>query len=136
MIRRLALFVGMLSLALVSCGSSQVEPTVSFDGEGCSSSDVRSWPSGSPDIEVSNNTETGAAVVMGTYADGFGHDDLVAYGSDVSTRPVFMDALEIFQVAAGSTTSFVFDHGPGTFFLVCMPDSDTMVVLDDVSIEN
>ena len=86
------------------------------------------------DIEVSNNTETGAAVVMGTYRDGFGHDDLVASGSDVSTRPDFIDAVEIFEAAPESTSSLLFDHGPGTYFMVCMPDNNTMVVLDDVTI--
>jgi len=119
---------------LAACGSDMVEPTVSFEGEGCSSSDPGKWPSGPLDIEVSNNTESGAAVVMGTYRDGSGHDDLVAYGSDVSTRPDFIDAVEIFEAAPESTSSLLFDHGPGTYFMVCMPDNNTMVVLDDVTI--
>ena len=72
---------------------------------------------------------------MGTYADGFGHDDLVAYGTDTDPRPDFMEALEIFQVAPESTSSLLFDHGPGVYFMVCMPDNNTMVVLNDVIIE-
>jgi hypothetical protein len=85
-------------------------------------------------IEVTNDTDRRAAVVMGTYADGFTRDDLVAYGSDVSTRPDFIDALEIFEVGPGSTDQLVFDYGPGTYFRVCMPEANTMVVLDDLTI--
>ena len=134
MVRRLVALT-LLTWAVVSCGDSTVQPTVSFDNQGCRSSDVNRWPSGPPDIEVSNDLETRAAVVMGTYADGFGHDDLVAYGTDTDPRPDFMEALEIFQVAPESTSSLLFDHGPGVYFMVCMPDNNTMVVLNDVIIE-
>jgi hypothetical protein len=133
--RRLVLLV-VLGFSIAACNAATIQPNVSFDDQGCASSDIANWPDGALDIEVSNSTPSLSAVIMGTYEDGFGHDDLVAYGSDISTRPEFIDALEIFQVAAGATTSLVFDYGPGTFFLVCMPDSDTMVVLDDVTIEN
>ena len=108
-----------------------------FEGDACSSSDPEKWPpSGSLDIEVTNHTETGAAVVMGTYQDGFGHEDLVAFGTDVSIRPDFIDALEIFEVSSESTSILKFDHGPGTFFLVCMPDTNTMIALGDVTMDD
>lgn len=134
MLRSVAISV-VVVLVGAACGDDMVEPSVSFVGDNCSSSDPGKWPTGPLDIEVSNSTETSAAVVMGTYQDGFGHDDLVAYGSDVSSRPDFIDALEIFETAPESTSSLFFDHGPGTYFMACMPDNNTMVVLDDVTIE-
>jgi len=128
--------LALMVIAVVSCSEGSVEPSVSFDDQNCSSSDVGGWPSSGPiEIEVSNNSNVGTAVVMGTYADGFGHADLVAYGPDVSTRPSFIEALEIHEVSAGATSLLTFDHGPGTYFMVCMPGHNTMVVLEDVTIE-
>ena len=72
---------------------------------------------------------------MGTYNDGFGHEDLVAYGSDISTRPPFIDALEILEVSSQNTRNLLFDHGPGLYFMICMPDTSTMILLDDVTVE-
>ena len=129
----LALFI----LALASCSQPVVEPSVFFDELGCGSSDVSAWPSKGPlEIAVSNTSEVTTAVVMGTYADGFGREDLVSYGSEVSTRPEFIDALEIHQVAPETTNALVFDHGRGIYFMVCMPDMNTMIVLDDVTIDD
>ena len=126
----------LLIVAAVSCSEDAVDPQVTFSEQGCSSSNADRWPSSEPvKIEVSNNSEVVTAVVMGTYADGFRHADLVAYGSDVSTRPEFIHALEIHQTGPGVTNTLLFDHGPGTFFMVCMPDAGTMVVLDDVTID-
>ena len=71
-------------------------------------------------------------MVLGTYLDGYSHGDLTAYGRDVSTRPDFIEALEIFQIGPGSEEILSFDPGQGTFFMVCMPDPNTMVVLDDL----
>ena len=128
--------VAVVSLLVTACGADGVEPSISFDGEVCSSSDPSKWPSGAPDILVSNNTTGRTAVVMGTYSDGYGHGDLVAYGSDVSTRPDFINALEIFEVAPESSSNLLFDHGPGRYFMTCLPETNTMVVLDDVTIDN
>jgi len=132
-IRRLILMV-VLGFSIAACDAATVQPRVSFDDQGCASSDTANWPDGALDIEVSNSTTLLGAVIMGTYDEGYGHEDLVAYGNDVSTRPDFMNSLEIFQVPPGSST-LVFDHGPGTFFMACMPDTNTMIVLDDVTIE-
>lgn len=129
-------FSALLIAGAVSCSGEAVEPAVSFDQQVCSSSLVDRWPSSGPlEIAVSNDSEVRTAVVMGTYADGFGRDDLVAYGSDVSIRPDFINALEIHQVGPGDRNTLIFDHGPGIFFMVCMPDTNTMVVLDDVSLD-
>lgn len=130
-LRRVGIAMAVMLLALAACGETTVEPSVTFEDGECRSSDPSRWPSGPLNIEVANSTDSVAAIIMGTYADGYGHDDLVAYGSDVSTRPGFIDALEIFQVAPGTST-VVFDHGSGIFFMVCMPDPNTMRVLDDV----
>lgn len=122
-------------VAAVSCAEGTVEPSVSFDDLGCSSSMVDMWPStGAIEIDVSNHSDVRSAVVMGTYADGFGHTDLLAYGPDVSTRPDFIDSLVVHQVAPGVTSTLIFDHAPGTYFMVCMPDTNTMIVLDDLTI--
>jgi hypothetical protein len=72
------------------------------------------------------------ALVMGTYNDGLGHDDLVSYGRDISMRPDFIDALEIYEVGSNSTRDISFDHGPGRYFTVCMDSTSTMIVLDDL----
>jgi len=128
---RVGIATAVVLLGLAACGETAVEPSVTVEDTGCSSSDPSGWPSGPLNIEVTSSVDSVAAVVMGTYTDGYGRDDLVAYGSDVSVRPGFIDALEIFQVPSGSTT-VVFDHGSGTYFMVCMPDPNTMVVLDDV----
>ena len=125
----------VLTSVFIACTNSTIEPTISFDDHECSSSDPANWPAGALTIDVSNNTNTRGAVVIGTYSNGFGHDDLVAYGSDVTTRPSFIEALEIFETFPGTTSSLLFDHGPGTYFMVCMPDNNTMVVLHDVTIE-
>lgn len=42
-------------------------------------------PPGPVEVEMSNETTKGVAVIMGTYNEGFGRDDLVASGRDVST---------------------------------------------------
>ena len=123
-----------VSLMLAACAETTVEPSITFEGEGCSSSDPSRWPPGPPEIDVANNMGHPTGVVMGTYDEGYGRDDLVAYGSDVSTRPDFIDALEIFEAAPGSST-LVFDHGAGAYFMVCMPDTNTMVVLEDLVLE-
>ena len=114
--------------------TAKTEPTISFDDDTCSSSDPRNWPVEPLEIQVANNTGNRAAVVMGTYADGSTYDDLVAYGSDISTRPDFINSLEILEVDPESADSLLFDYGPGTYFMVCMPDTNTMVVLDDLTI--
>lgn len=119
----------------VGCGADTVEASITFDGGTCSSSDVSRWPSGALDIAVSNGSGRTAAVVVGTYFDGYGQADLEAYGSDISTRPDFIEALEIFQVGPGSSQVLAFGPGPGTYFMVCLPDTNTMVVLDDLVIE-
>lgn len=129
------LLVVVLASVFTACGSATVDPTITIDSQECTSSDPANWPEGALNIDVSNNTNTSGAVVIGTYTDGFGRDDLVAYGSDVTTRPLFIEALEIFETFPGTTSSLLFDHGPGTYFMVCMPDNNTMVVLDDVTIE-
>lgn len=130
-------FLAVLALAsgFVACSSATVEPTIRIDSQECTSSDSANWPGGTLSIEISNNTTTRAAIVMGTYSDGYGHDDLVAYGTDAQPRPDFVDALEIFEVAPESAKTVLFDHGPGTYFMVCMPDTNTMIALDDVAIE-
>jgi hypothetical protein len=133
-VRRVGIAITLVVLGLAACADPTVEPSITFEGDGCSSTDPSKWPSRPLNIEVSNTTDSSTAVVMGTYVDGYGHADLVAYGSDVSTRPDFIDALEIFQAAPGDST-LVLDHGSGTFFMVCMPDTNSMVVLDDVIIE-
>jgi hypothetical protein len=128
--------LALLAIAATSCSEATIDPSVAFNEQGCSSSSVERWPSISPvEIEVSNNTQSVVAVVMGTYKDGFGTADLIAYGSDVSIRPDFINALEIHQAAPGITNTLLFDHGPGTFFMVCMPDTSTMVVLKDVTVD-
>ncbi|MGI9647188.1 MAG: hypothetical protein ACR2OI_01580 [Acidimicrobiia bacterium] len=71
---------------------------------------------------------------MGTYNEGFGRDDLVSYGRDISTRPGFIDALEIYEVGSNSTLQVSFDHGPGRFFTVCMDSTSTMIVLSDLTV--
>ena len=135
MMRSGVVLVAGVVLFVVACGSETVEPSISFENEECSSSDPTNWPSGALDILVSNNTDVRTAVVMGSYIDGFGHEDLMAYGSDISTRPDFINALEIFEVAPESTSHLLFDHGPGRYFMVCLPETNTMVVLDDLTVD-
>lgn len=130
-----AIVLAAALLFVVGCSEPTVEPSITFDDEGCSSSDVSNWPPGPPEIEVTNNRSSVSGVVMGTYTEGHERDDLVAYGSDVSTRPTFINALEIFQAQPGTST-LMFDHGPGMFFMVCMPDTNTMVVLEDLVIDD
>jgi len=133
--RRLTVIV-VLMLSITACGSSTVQPTVSIDDQGCASSNTNDWPTGVLAIEVSNNPASGSAIVIGTYDNGFKREDLVAYGSDISTRPPFITALEIFEVAPETTDTLMFDHGPATYFRVCLTDTNTMVVLDDVTVDS
>ncbi len=117
-----------------SISTATTEPIIAFEDESCSSSDPSHWDVENLAILVANSTGNRAAVVMGTYADGSTRDDLVTYGSDISTRPDFISALEIFEVGPESTGTLLFDYGPGTYFMVCMPDTNTMIVLDDLVI--
>lgn len=123
------------ALTLGSCTSDTTEPTVTFDDGTCSSSDVSNWPKGAPDILLTNNTDVLTALIVGTYNDGFGRADLLDYGSDISIRPPFITALEIIESAPRSTSNARLDLGAGTYFMVCMPTTNTMVVLDDLSID-
>ncbi len=105
---------------------------IGIDGDDCTSSVPGTWPNGPIQIEISNQTASTTAVVMGTYNDGFGHADLVSYGSDISTRPGFIVALEIYEIGSESTDHVSFDRGPGHYFIVCMDSSSTMIVLNDL----
>ncbi|MGI9608586.1 MAG: signal peptidase I [Acidimicrobiales bacterium] len=116
----------------VASDNSEMPARVILDGSGCTSSIPRTWPTGALPIEIVNDTPTSMALIIGTYADGFGRDDLVAYGRDVSVRPQFIDALEIHQLGPESAADVLFDHGAGNFFTVCMDTTDTMIVLDDL----
>jgi len=126
----------VLMLSITACASRTVQPTVSIDDQGCASSNTNDWPTGVLTMEVSNNAESWSAIVIGTYDNGFEREDLVAYGSDISTRPPFITALEIFEVGPETTDTLMFDHGSGTYFMVCLPDTNTMVVLDDVTVDS
>ena len=105
---------------------------IGIDGDDCTSSIPGSWPNGPIQIEISNQTASTSAVIMGTYNDGFGHADLVSYGRDISTRPGFINALEIYEIGSESTDFVSFDHGPGHYFIVCMDSTSTMIVLNDL----
>ncbi len=83
-------------------------------------------------LEIHNHTPGRTAVVIGVYADGYGHDDLEAYGRDISDRPDFIEALEIFEVGSGETAAAEFEHEPGRYFVVCMDTTSTAIVLDDL----
>lgn len=107
---------------------------VVLDGTGCSSTIPSHSGTGDLDIEIQNRTDGTMALVMGTYNDGFGHDDLVAYGRDISTRPDFIEALEIYEVWPQATRQVSFDHGPGRYFTTCLDTTTTMIVLDDLTI--
>ncbi len=115
--------------------ASDAERRISFDAEGCSSADSGESPSGSIEIVAANTTSRRVAVVMGTYNDGYDREDLVAYGPDISTRPDFITALEIFEISSQATRTLNFDHGPGTYFVTCLPNTNTMVVLDDLRVD-
>lgn len=125
----------VIALILGACGADTTEPSVAIQDESCLSSDPSNWPAGAPDIVLTNDSMSRGALIMGTYNDGFGREDLIAYGTDISTRPPFINALEIFEAAPGSSATVLFDHGPGTYFMACMPETDTMVVLDDVTVD-
>jgi hypothetical protein len=142
-----------LSLLASSCGAPESTPPtttdpatptpstatdtqahIGIDGDDCTSSIPGSWPNGPIQIEISNQTANTGAVIMGTYNDGFGHADLVSYGRNISTRPGFIDALEIYEIAPESTDHVSFDHGPGHYFIVCMDSTSTMIVLNDLTV--
>ncbi len=140
-----------LSLMASSCGAPESTPPtttdpatptpstitdtpahIGIDGDDCTSSVPGTWPNGPIQIEISNQTASTTAVVMGTYNDGFGHADLVSYGSDISTRPGFIVALEIYEIGSESTDHVSFDRGPGHYFIVCLDSTSTMIVLNDL----
>ncbi len=148
---RLAATLLALSLMASSCGAAESMPPmtttaappttstitdtpahIGIDGDDCTSSVPGTWPNGPIQIEISNQTASTTAVVMGTYNDGFGHADLVSYGRDISTRPGFINALEIYEIGSESTDHVSFDHGPGHYFIVCMDSTSTMIVLNDL----
>lgn len=136
-LRMTVIVVLMLSIAACAGRTGRtVQPTVSIDDQGCASSNTVDWPTGVLAMEVSNNAASRSAIVIGTYDNGFEREDLVAYGSDISTRPPFITALEIFEVAPETTDTLIFDHGPGTYFMVCLTDTNTMFVLDDVTVDS
>lgn len=109
-------------------------PLIALDGTECMSSIPETWSGGA--LEIENKNTSTMAIVMGTYDDGFGHDDLVAYGRDISTRPDFIDALEIFEVGPQTSLVVSFDHGPGQYFATCLDTTNTMIVLEDVTVGN
>lgn len=123
------------STTAVRTVASDAKRRVSFDADGCSSTDSGESPSGSVEIVAANTTSGRVAVVMGTYDDGYDREDLVAYGPDISIRPEFITALGVFEISSQATRTFDFDHGPGTYFVACLPDQNTMVVLDDLRVD-
>jgi hypothetical protein len=111
-----------------------VTSSVVIDGTQCTSTLPASTPGGAIPIEITNRTTTRTALVMGTYNEGYRRDDLVAYGRDISTRPPFIEALEIYEVPSQTTRQVSFDHGPGRYFTACMDTNSTMTVLDDLQV--
>ena len=107
---------------------------IALDGNECTSSIPEIWSGGA--LEIENKNTITMAVVMGTYNEGFGHADLVAYGRDISTRPDFIDALEIYEVGPQTTRVVSFEHGSGQYFTTCLDSTSTMIVLDDVTVRN
>jgi hypothetical protein len=130
----LAIFIsaGCTPGSPIETTTTSMGAAIVFDGRSCSGAGLAGWR-GNP-LDVINNSTTGVAVVFGTYAAGHSRADLLAYGSDVSTRPDFIDALEIFEVDPSTAAELAYEFTPGTYFLVCMPNTNTMVVLDDVVI--
>ena len=107
---------------------------IALDGNECTASIPEIWSGGA--LEIENKNTITMAVVMGTYNEGFGHADLVAYGRDISTRPDFIDALEIYEVGPQTTRVVSFEHGSGQYFTTCLDSTSTMIVLDDVTVRN
>ncbi|NNF55228.1 MAG: hypothetical protein HKN03_12415 [Acidimicrobiales bacterium] len=111
-------------------------PLISLDGTECTSSIPETWSGGALEFEIENKNTITMAVVMGTYHDGYEHADLVAYGRDITPRPDFIDALEIYEVGPQTTRLVSFDYGPGQYFTTCLDSTSTMIVLDDVTVRN
>ena len=107
---------------------------IALDGNQCTSSIPEIWSGGA--FEVENKNTITMAVVMGTYHEGYGHADLVAYGRDILPRPDFIDALEIYEVGPQTTRVVSFEHGPGLYFTTCLDSTSTMIVLHDVTVRN
>lgn len=125
------------TLALVTTTTTTVPEGVALialDGNECTASIPEAWSGGA--LEIENKNTITMAVVMGTYNEGFGHADLVAYGRDISTRPDFIDALEIYEVGPQTTRVVSFEHGSGQYFTTCLDSTSTMIVLDDVTVRN
>lgn len=129
------MFWACLALMIVAACTPSGD-MIATTADACSSTLRADQPRGPVEFSIRNDDVGRSAIVMGTYQEGFGRDDLVAYGRDVTTRPPFITALEIFEVAAGETAEIVFDHGPGTYFVACMPDPNSMIVLDDLVVGN
>lgn len=109
---------------------------VVLDGSGCTASAIpERWSDRPLPIEIINGTTTRMALVMGIYQEGFDREDLVSYGRDISTRPSFIEALNIYEVGPGTTRDVSFDRGPGRYFMVCMDSTSTMVVLADLVVD-
>jgi hypothetical protein len=108
------------------------DAVVTFDGTECISAIPNPQSTDSVELEITNEATTRIAVIIGTYNDGFARDDLVAYGRDLSSRPAFISALEIYEVGPETTRRVSFDHGPGCYFTVCMDTPSTGFVLDDL----
>lgn len=106
---------------------------VIIEDSACSSTPLE-WTSPGPvEIDVENRTGRTAAVVIGRYAEGFERADLVAYGRDITTRPDFLEAIEIFQVQPDALATLgPLDLEPGAYGAVCMDTDSTMVVLPDL----
>ena len=98
------------------------------------STDPADWPNQDPVVVIDNHRENQVAVVIGAYHEGFGFQDLVDYGPDVTIRPNFIEALEIITVGPSGSRQVGFDHGPGTYFVVCMPDRNTMTPIGELMV--
>ena len=148
--RRPAPIVLALAITAASCGSANgstdpVETSQPLDapalaeaivlnGTGCSSTIPSHSASGDVGFKIQNQTTTRMAIIMGSYAEGYGRDDLVSYGRDVSTRPNFLVNPEIYEVAPDSNRQITVERGPGRYFTICMDTPSTMIVLDDLVI--
>lgn len=113
----------------------EADGKIVFDGTECVSSIPDGLPGGGLTAEISNESENLMTFVIGTYQDGYGREDLVAFIEElevIAEPPPFIEILEFHELGSGSDGNYVFSLGDGLFFMLCLQQPSTALVLDDV----
>lgn len=119
----------------------EADARIVFEEGRCSTTVPERWSSGEAlDVELLNLGPDPVEFIIGMYDDGFGREDMLAYAEDKEGTPLgppsFANDRMTVGVSGGDEGLETTDLEPGRYYVVCLADSFTrLIVLDDLVVE-